>query len=1299
MNRTTKLAGLALAAGFLCAALLPLQAQPNTPPRFALGTVPDQTVWAGSARFLLLHWNDQPGVVMTLEAAPVPAGRLTLEALEGPDWLLSYVPAPEDTTPFTVTVTAVAGGQQKAQSWQLSPEPALPPEAAFFGTDVHTQPPAVGRHEISLFDRPDPLPATLNYQQQTLREIRVVGETVELEAGHANGLYEAYCDGSRRDLRAVEIIADRVVVRSPVRFKQTQVLIRARELVFEGQGQIKTTPEERLTSAGTDANGGLPGVDGLAAGDVALEIGDLLVDGSTLRFDLTGGRGQPGGPGQHGTAGSTVDTRWSSVRFCDSGICKTHTALSGYTITYWYYTFAGVTAKEGGTKSRPTNGTDAKPSGKPGEGGAGGSLRSTLDLDTVFSLAGGATAAATLPDSWPYDIYAGGAAGTPVNSEHVHFYLDWFTMKSSRSVHTATPGANATIGRGVTLAGAGGAYSADDRPFAWIDPLAMRKVLQRVREDYLGNHLSAAEQRLEAYAAWLAAFRAHASWAALSPASQLELGQMHDEMNLLLHQLEAGLDYFGNPPAWVPMLSFEVNTTLFRNELDRAMNTLYLTYWLGNKTASEQQQLDALTALRQELRTQLEQAKLDYDDAVARLPGLQTKAAQLDTQIRTLQNQLEAEEIELLDDTREPDWVFGLRFGLKISAMMCQMIPAYQPVLGTVGEGMRVASDFNPDKPWDSITGAENIGSYYQQSGIEQSARDQQTAKNNIDPGQAEAKSFDYAGALATAGAGLNTGVQDIRGFLKEREAPSEEMLAELERLKSLSPEYRTLLGEVEALMDQNRQFAETLATTLQQIGSLSDLMRRNLLAMDALNRDIAPAATVLDERATAYLQDMERRAFDRLVKYHYYLAKAYEYRLLKPYPEPLDLEGLIAKFQDIAAVHSDHVMTSDEFESLKAVYEEKLSLVAETIFAQYNSNRPDLSVPIRFDLLPEEIAALNQGRTVTLNLRDAGFFQPSEENVRIVDLRVFALQTEPESGTYGRTAFLDLNIAHSGISNLKLDGAIHRFRHYNRLTENPIVWGGRYDPIDEQIDPFRPSDASDSMLRSLLSGDAVSDMMLYSRPSAWADLHLSRSYFDSSGQAIVMKSARLEIVYDFTPRNAALGLRNLEIMVNTLEQADGDASVLKQGTLQPYFHVGARDVNGRKDARGRFLRVFNSSPSPVPVVAPLEYGQWKFAKWTDRFGRDLPGGPYTEPVFQAVLTSDLDLAAHYVPKPPELRLALPTSAGHTLLLQWNGAPDIRLQTRTSLRSGSWEDVPGSLGQSHADLTISNQAGFFRLSR
>src|SRR5690606_19871566 len=117
-------------------------------------------------------------------------------------------------------------------------------------------------------------------------------------------------------------------------------------------------------------------------------------------------------------------------------------------------------------------------------------------------------------------------------------------------------------------------------------------------------------------------------------------------------QIEGNLDYFGNPAGWVPMLSFEVRQTLFQNEVDRAIDLLYLTYWIGNKAATEGQLLDAKSAAREKLREQLIQARTEYDEAILRLPVLRTKAADLDSAIQTTQNKLEAKAIDLLQDTR-----------------------------------------------------------------------------------------------------------------------------------------------------------------------------------------------------------------------------------------------------------------------------------------------------------------------------------------------------------------------------------------------------------------------------------------------------------------------------------------------------------------------------------------------------------------------------------------------------------------------------------------------------------------------
>jgi len=143
---------------------------------------------------------------------------------------------------------------------------------------------------------------------------------------------------------------------------------------------------------------------------------------------------------------------------------------------------------------------------------------------------------------------------------------------------------------------------------------------------------------------------------------------------------------------------------------------------------------------------------------------------------------------------------------------------------------------------------------------------------------------------------------------------------------------------------------------------------------------------------------------------------------------------------------------------------------------------------------------------------------------------------------------------------------------------------------------------------------------------------------------------------------------------------------------------VDTTDLNGRRDARGRFLRVYDATPSPVRVIAPVEYGQWVFSRWTDRFGRDLPGGPHTAPVFDVALSSDTTLAAQYAPKAAASpRLNSPVVEGGMLTLEWNSQPGLRLRMRSDLSLGEWQEVPGSLGQSRVELPVTDRTTFFRL--
>jgi hypothetical protein len=302
---------------------------------------------------------------------------------------------------------------------------------------------------------------------------------------------------------------------------------------------------------------------------------------------------------------------------------------------------------------------------------------------------------------------------------------------------------------------------------------------------------------------------------------------------------------------------------------------------------------------------------------------------------------------------------------------------------------------------------------------------------------------------------------------------------------------------------------------------------------------------------------------------------------------------------------------------------------VAESILDDYNSNPPEKTSAIPIDLRPEQIARLNNGETVTLNLMNEWLFFPWEQNVRIDDLRIRSITTEPVGGSYGSVAIVYVAIEHSGISNIKSDGAIHRFRHYNRETQNPIVWGGRWYPKHNDLQQDRPSAASNSLLCSLLSSCAdPDDVMLYSRPSAWADLHISREVRDVPAQGIDITSLSLELDFDFTPRSSSSELKDLEVLVTTLEP-EGQGSVIgEESTFQPYFMVERPDFNDRQDARGRFLRIYQYTTQPLQVTAQETFGAWSFNKWTDCWGGDLAAGL----TIDLALEYDQTICAQYVP-------------------------------------------------------------------
>jgi hypothetical protein len=1067
-----------------------------------------------------------------------------------------------------------------------------------------------------------------NNELRTTRSIRIVGDNVILEKGLDP--YDAIHENPA--IKRLDLYAETVTIRSPLHLPQTTVSIYARELRFEDQADspsyLSTTPVDYLTSAKPatrqatkdakgqvikDATGRetytiIPPADGLPgakAGDVFLRIEYYHApDSSKKRFILTGGRGQNPGAGLDGRDGSKMEEKETYYQAKPGGF---------YKIVYGIHYSKGSGFEKTkhhpwGVKAWPTDGENATPAGIPGPGGDGGALTSTQDLASQIDGTGG--------DPGRQDrVYNGGAPGEPQYSvmveswnkheepfgphswgwnylQHPGWNLhsgNWWGYRTKAGSPAVSPaGKNGNPGR-VTRVG---------HPLSWLHPLLLQEALERAKNIYLNGGFEAAEEKIAEYAGLLDIYQSLEAWNDLDDAAKLELGQIRNEMAGFLARLNSHLDYFGNPAGWVPMLSFEVNRTIFDNEIDRAIEVLYLAYWLREKAQDDKQRVDALEQLQGKLKQEIEDLKGRYTKATAAVPELEVQAGKISNEMNLLQEKLKNLEEELRqkaeEKLEEPWW----KTGLKLAGTLCTVLPVYQPALGAVGGLMNLGADFEKDDPWKTIIGAADIAKVYGDEMAEKVKGAASILSGKVDPKSAEFVAKESAEALQGWTSALSDGLKGVNRILAEREAPKSEVDALLAKLEAESEEFKQLSGEISTLLERKMDFAQKLADALQVIAEIPNTITKNLLAIDSADSAMAEGKSMLhDERLTLHLNAMDRRARERLLKYHYYLAKSYEYRLLHRYPGTLDLDKVFEEMERLAQLNMQgdkpYQLSKEQFDSLKGVYQDVLSSLAEEIFDIYNGNPSELSAPRRFSLFRDEIDRLNAGERISLNLMDLGLFRLSEENVRIVDLELESPEVSMEGGGERRLAELDLRFEHSGISQLRQGGRAIRFCHSAREKTNSIAWGARYDVVDKKIDPIKPSAASDSLLRSLLKSDTAGTIMLYSQPAVWANITVSREVNADPGTAIKIEALRLNMRYDFTRKSPGVHIIQVQ-------------AAPESANLRPYFIVDQVDLTGRKDGRGAFYRAYKGLPTAVQLLAQDRYGQWRFDQWTDQAGNTL---------------------------------------------------------------------------------------------
>lgn len=806
------------------------------------------------------------------------------------------------------------------------------------------------------------------------------------------------------------------------------------------------------------------------------------------------------------------------------------------------------------------HGQNTNRNGTPGSGGNGGIITSTVDLSGYCDFARGSGGV-------KYDIAADGSA---------------------------EEGPIIACGK----IGSEGCLNKINEPYAYLHPYYISAVMRNATDAFINNYPEYALQVCKEYRSLINEYANATEWTLCSAEEEVEMKSSLTEIDDMLLRLEQGLDYFGNPVGWVPLLSFEVMLANYDNEIDRAIPTLYMYYWLSQVDKTLDHMVEASQFAASVAKQEIEQGQDYINTLILEIPVLEDQIKEVEGMIADTRQAMASLEARLLAKAKHSVKkknrykklvgicssvincipVYGTAIGTAINAVTD--VAYATNLLGTDDYGLTTAFDKAASVDYGELLksvkeaykslSTESIGTSEPESGNPRVDKENSNLKKTYD-------------SINKNVANIVSNISTVSNALSRSSTPVTEVEKALAQLKAESAEWQALSKELDKLnqkkVDLNTKLTQTFTNVMNTVSSVND----NIVALDAFRRDVFTGNSKRDLNAMNYLEKMEQKAKARLLKYHYYLRKAYEYRLLKPYEGEFNLVGMFERFEKLGLA-LDSVVDANAYRSLGSIFREAVSDMAEEIIDEYSVNYPEQSAPITIVIPKEQLDIINSDENYALNFYDMGIFAPDEENVRIVDLGIQHIETHVD-GNVGYSGYMDLNMTHSGISQFRKDGQIYWFDHRSKSTTSPHTWGLRYDAVSKESTTIQPSAASSSLLASILKNS--SNIMLFSRPAAWGDVTLSKKVHTSGGADVVIDSLVLRLQYDFTRRPNKL--RNIDITTN-------------EGL--PYIACSVEDVNGRSNGNGVLNRSYAISNQPVTFTAVEQYGTYHFLNWTDRGGK-----------------------------------------------------------------------------------------------
>ncbi|MBN1501356.1 MAG: hypothetical protein JW982_14445 [Spirochaetes bacterium] len=1092
--------------------------------------------------------------------------------------------------------------------------PFLTSELSVIRSENQTLPDDASEDYVKIYDQKND--SVVDENGLPKRTVTIVGKKLIIEEGNENGIYDFNGEATISELN---FYAETIVFRNSFRIKKGNINIFARNLEFVGNSQLITTPDSIDTRPASPINDvGVNGKDGEKAGNICLNIENFIVPtGNTLnRFILKGAAGQPAGLGKDGVQGSDVTgynftysdgKRIYSKNGSSSsswGSWKNSPFNESYSAVYIYakHKREGSTGpanytKKQGNESWPSNGGNAIPGGLPGVGGEGGSLTSNIMLPSIYDLSNGETGKLA-------EKTIGGRAGYPNTCAHIHatqrFAYHTYTYTVTVTTRSYVKGADAEVPVSEESSlKPYGIYSVVDRSYSWIQPEYLRVVLKYASDMYIKGFTAETHALAVDYINAIQNYRSSAEWNTLSEDMKIDLNVLQTEFTALTCRIAANRDYFNNPAGWTPRLSFEVTKTLYEEEVDRSFNIMKLANIITRTHASLSNKLDALRTEKTNIIEEMEVSKKEHNEATEKLPGLQTKSENLTKEYNQVLEKIKELEEELLKkaeaEAKGPAWKQAAR----TLATVASLCPVGQPAVSSCASLLNVIANCNGPSDFLSWDGIMKLGSACGKLNGDFSSEtidfnsEYQEVIDQIKKGIFEGKSWEERLHTVTnlyeKGNVVYNWYDDFKNTIQPKKAPMSEIEKEFNKLKNSCPEYKELTKRSEELLKSIMEVNSQIETAMDTIRKATIAVQVGMLTINSINADLENGAQVISKPTIMYIEEMDRKAREKLLLYHYYMAKAYEYRLIEAYPENLDVNSLYERLLAILNTTDDQIQPA-EYDQLKTIYKDQIiSPLVNTIYNRLLTGEKTVERPVSFFLGQKDINRLNNGKSITLNLKDLGIFRNNQENIRIKSIRLSEIETT-NIGNLGSFADMEMIFKHSGESYIQRNGNQYLFRHFNNLTRNSIQWKTIFDPFNEELFDEHLGYDTNSLIHSIIGKN--DDLMLFAMPSAWSDITISKNVNSSNNVDIRITKARIEVDYCYVTK--AENKCEIQIMPS-------------DNQIMPDFTLSKADSNNKKDGSGYFIRTYqlNSSES-ITVTAPETYGEWTFEKWVDENGVEI---------------------------------------------------------------------------------------------